>query len=99
MEAVLKCDIRLLREIFKKYGDEEVCNAVDIYNRGVIHIICKVGSVSSLEYMLSKGLPTDSRDRWLRTPSHIAALGGNTRCLEILLKSDPNCFNQIDIYN
>ena len=44
-----------------------------------------------VEYLLNKGSQVDTRDRLLRTPLHLACLGGNSVIAKILLefKADP----------
>jgi ankyrin repeat protein len=44
-----------------------------------------------VEYLLNKGSCVDTRDRLLRTPLHLACLGGNSVIAKMLLefKADP----------
>jgi len=59
--------------------------ALDKKKRNPLHIACMEGHNALAEYLLKEGFNPNSRDSFLKTPLHYAALHSNDYIVEVLL--------------
>ncbi|KAL4487131.1 hypothetical protein ABPG72_001583 [Tetrahymena utriculariae] len=84
---VQKGDLEKTKQFLKNYDDMELAKqAVDQFNRSPLHVACKEGHTSIVEYLLLQGFSIFARDKSLKTPLHYAAYHGQEYICEQLVK-------------
>ncbi|EAR84800.2 EF hand protein (macronuclear) [Tetrahymena thermophila SB210] len=84
---VQKGDLEKTKQFLKNYNDMELAKqAVDQFNRSPLHVACKEGHTSIVEYLLLQGFSVFARDKSLKTPLHYAAYHGQEYICEQLVK-------------
>ena len=82
-------DVQKVTEYFRQNAQyiNEIINLVDNNKKSLLHVAAKVGNVNMLLFLLSKKLSVYFRDKFLRTPLHLACQFGREVCADELLKA------------
>ena len=82
-------DIQKVTEYFRQNAQyiNEIINLVDNNKKSLLHVAAKVGNVEMLLFLISKKLSVYFRDKFLRTPLHLACQFGREVCADELLKA------------
>ena len=82
-------DVQKVSEFLKKNAQyiNEIINLVDNNKKSLLHVAAKAGNVNMLLFLLSKKFSVYFRDKFLRTPLHLACQFGREVCADELLKA------------
>ena len=82
-------DVQKVTEYFRQNAQyiNEIINLVDNNKKSLLHVAAKVGNVNMLLFLISKKLSVYFRDKFLRTPLHLACQFGREVCADELLKA------------
>ena len=82
-------DVQKVSEFFRKNAQymNEIISLVDNNKKSLLHVAAKVGNVNMLTFLLSKKFSVYFRDKFLRTPLHLACQFGREVCADELLKA------------
>ena len=82
-------DVQKVQEYFRQNAQymKEIINLVDNNKKSLLHVAAKVGNVNMLTFLLSKQFSVYFRDKFLRTPLHLACQFGREVCADELLKA------------
>lgn len=58
---------------------------MDAKRKSPLHHAAREGQITAAEYLISKGLRVNARDRSLKTPLHYAALYGHSLMMDLLI--------------
>uniref|UniRef100_A0A8B9PAA9 Uncharacterized protein n=1 Tax=Apteryx owenii TaxID=8824 RepID=A0A8B9PAA9_APTOW len=78
-----------LSELEKTLKDNDI-NALNSASETLLHVAAANGHLTIMEYLISKGIKQDVKDKKGRTPLHRAAEKGNAEIVKILLTSGKN---------
>ena len=81
-------DLQKIIEYFKKNNQylTEIQNLVDTNKKSLLHIASKCGHSDIIQFLISKNFSVYVRDKFLRTPLHLACQFGRLNCFNELLK-------------
>ena len=82
-------DVQKVTEFFKKNAQymNEIISLVDNNKKSLLHVAAKVGNVNMVLLLLSKKFSVYFRDKFLRTPLHLACQFGREVCADELIKA------------
>ena len=82
-------DVQKVTEFFRQNSQymNEIINLVDNNKKSLLHVAAKVGNVNMLLFLISKKFSVYFRDKFLRTPLHLACQFGREVCADELLKA------------
>ena len=82
-------DVQKVQEFLRQNAQyiNEIINLVDNNKKSLLHVAAKVGNVNMLLFLLSKKFSVYFRDKFLRTPLHLACQFGREVCADELLKA------------
>ena len=85
-------DVQKVTEFLRQNAQylNEIINLVDNNKKSLLHVAAKVGNVNMLLFLLSKKFDVHARDKFLRTPLHLACQYGREVCADELLKAGSN---------
>ena len=82
-------DVQKVAEFLRQNSQymNEIISLVDNNKKSLLHVAAKVGNVNMLTFLLSKKFSVYFRDKFLRTPLHLACQFGREVCADELLKA------------
>ena len=82
-------DVQKVSEFFRKNAQymNEIISLVDNNKKSLLHVAAKVGNVNMVTFLLSKKFSVYFRDKFLRTPLHLACQFGREVVADELLKA------------
>ena len=82
-------DVQKVSEFFRKNSQymKEIISLVDNNKKSLLHVAAKVGNVNMVTFLLSKKFSVYFRDKFLRTPLHLACQFGREVCADELIKA------------
>ena len=82
-------DVQKVTEFFKKNSQymNEIISLVDNNKKSLLHVAAKVGNVNMVSLLISKKFSVYFRDKFLRTPLHLACQFGREVCADELIKA------------
>ncbi len=82
-------DVQKVSEFFRKNAQymNEIISLVDNNKKSLLHVAAKVGNVNMVTFLISKKFSVYFRDKFLRTPLHLACQFGREVCADELLKA------------
>ena len=82
-------DLQKVSEFFRKNAQymNEIISLVDNNKKSLLHVAAKVGNVNMVTFLISKKFSVYFRDKFLRTPLHLACQFGREVCADELLKA------------
>ena len=86
---VERADVQKVSEFFRKNAQymNEIISLVDNNKKSLLHVAAKVGNVNMVTFLLSKKFSVYFRDKFLRTPLHLACQFGREVVADELLKA------------
>ena len=86
---VERADVQKVTEYFRKNAQymNEIIHLVDNNKKSLLHVVAKVGNVNMISLLLSKKFDVYARDKFFRTPLHLACQFGREVCADELLKA------------
>ena len=82
-------DVQKVSEFFRKNAQymNEIISLVDNNKKSLLHVAAKVGNVNMVTFLISKKFSVYFRDKFLRTPLHLACQFGREVVADELLKA------------
>ena len=82
-------DVQKVSEFFRKNAQymNEIISLVDNNKKSLLHVAAKVGNVNMVSFLLSKKFSVYFRDKFLRTPLHLACQFGREVVADELIKA------------
>ena len=82
-------DVQKVTEFFRKNAQymNEIISLVDNNKKSLLHVAAKVGNVNMVVFLISKKFSVYFRDKFLRTPLHLACQFGREVCADELIKA------------
>ena len=81
---VERADVQKVTEYFRKNAQymNEIIHLVDNNKKSLLHVAAKVGNVNMISLLLSKKFDVYARDKFFRTPLHLACQFGREVCAD-----------------
>ena len=85
--AVIKGDLRTIRDFFRRIPLDEMLRVIDSASKSPLHHSAREGQIGVTDYLITRGYLVNARERTLKTPLHYAAQFGHSILADNLLKN------------